>query len=313
MPQFTPVAGIDCSEERLDVHVLPLAIEFSVGNTPAGWRELADRLAQAQVVVVGLEASGGCERDACRFLDEQGYSVRLLNPYRVRQFAKAAGKLAKTDRIDAAIIAFFVTVMPTRPVVRSTQLDRLAELVRARVQLIEQLTRLANQSRRRQSGLLRRLDRHRIGRLEADIVTLDRAVAEFVAADPALAAKSQILRSMKGVGPVLTHALLALLPELGTLGRKQIAALVGVAPFDDQSGKRNGARTITGGRPAVRQALYMASLVGGRHNVAIAQFRNRLRAAGKRPKVAVVAAMRKMLTVLNALIRDGRPWENRLA
>lgn len=313
MAHFTPKAGIDCSADRLDVHIHPLAIAFSVANDRGGWRELDQRLAAEGVEVVALEASGGCERAVCHFLIEHRYSVRLLNPYRVRQFAKATGTLAKNDRIDAAIIALFVATVPTRPMVRHQHLEKLAELVGARAQRLDQLTAARNQARWHQDKVLRRLDARRASRLEADIEVLDRRIVELIAADPALAAKNALLRSMKGVGPVLAHTLLAFLPELGQLTRKQIAALVGVAPFEDQSGKRQGARFIQGGRPAVRGPLFMAAMVAGAHNPVLAAARERLRRAGKKPKVAVVAVMRRMLTILNALIRDGLEWQNRLA
>ncbi len=146
MPQFSPKAGIDCSGDRLDVHIHPLETAFSVANDAKGWRELHRRLAAAQVEVVAIEASGGCERQACRFLIARGYSVRKLDPYRVRQFAKALGRLAKTDPIDAALIAFFVATLPTRPMVRHAAVEALAELVSARVQLLDQLSVLSNQA-----------------------------------------------------------------------------------------------------------------------------------------------------------------------
>lgn len=309
MPRFSPKAGIDCSADRLDVHIHPLDIAFAVANAPHGWGELDQRLAEAQVEIVALEASGGCERETCRFLLERGYSVRLLNPYRVRQFAKAAGKLAKNDRIDAAIIALFVATIATRPMVHRKHLDTLAELVGARAQLLEQLTVSRNQQRWHRDPVLRRLDSRRADRLEADAATLDRRIAELVEADPDLMAKNSILRSMKGVGPVLAHTLLALLPELGQLSRKQIAALVGVAPFEDQSGKRQGVRFIQGGRTAVRGPLYMAAMVAGVRNPSLKATRERLRNAGKKPKVAIVAVMRRMITILNAMIRDNVQWK----
>ena len=313
MAHFTPRAGIDCSADRLDVHLHPLALTFSVANDRSGWRVLDRRLAAEGVEIVALEASGGCERAVCHFLIERRYSVRLLNPYRVRQFAKATGTLAKNDRIDAAIIALFVATVPTRPLIRHQHLETLAELVGARAQLLDQLTAARNQARWHRDTVLRRLDARRAARLEADVEILDRRIAEQVAADPDLAAKNALLRSMKGVGPVLAHTLLALLPELGQLTRKQIAALVGVAPFDDQSGKRQGARFIQGGRPAVRGPLFMAAMVAGAHNPVLKAARERLRGAGKKPKVAIVAVMRRMLTILNALLRDGVEWQNRTA
>jgi len=308
MAQLVPHVGIDCSDARLDVHVHPQEIGFSLGNDPAGWRELARRLDALGARIVALEASGGCERGICRFLVERSYSVRLLDPYRVRQFARAAGQLAKNDRIDAAIIARFVAALPTRPLVRRRELETLAELVTARNQLVAQLTLVRNQARRRENAVLRRLDARRANAVEADIATLDRLIAQAVDAHAGLKAKNAILRSMKGVGPVLAHTLLALLPELGQLTRKQIAALVGLAPFEDQSGKRQGGRAIKGGRPAIRAPLFMAAMIAGTHNPLLKPFRERLRAAGKKPKVAIVAVMRKMITTLNAMLRDQRKW-----
>jgi transposase len=308
MAQFSPKVGIDCSDARLDVYIHPLDIAFSVANDQDGWNELDRRMTQAKAEVVALEASGGCERDVIRFLHERGYSVRLLDPFRVRQFARAAGKLAKNDRIDAAIIAQFVAIMRTRPLVRHKHLEKLTELVTARAQLMDQATLGQNQARRREDALLKRLDARRAKAIQADVKLIDAQIAKIVDAEDALKAKSAILRSMKCVGPVLAHTLLALLPELGQLSRKQIAALAGVAPFDDQSGKRQGVRYIQGGRPAVRAPLYMAALVGGTHNPVLKSFKDRLRANGKKPKVAITAVMRKIITSLNAMLRDGRPW-----
>lgn len=308
MAQSAPKVGIDCSEARLDVHINPLELAFCVANDPQGWNELDRRLAAVGAEIVAIEASGGCERQVCRFLIERGYSLRLVDPYRVRQFAKAAGKLAKNDRIDAAVIALFVATLPTQPMVRRKHLERLAELVAARAQLIAQVTVGQNQARRREDSLLQRLDARRIKALQADIKLLDRRIAQLVDAQADLKAKNAILCSMNGVGPVLAHTLLALLPELGQLTRKQIAALVGVAPFEDQSGKRQGVRFIQGGRPAIRAPLFMAAMVAGTHNPVLKPFRDRLRNAGKKPKVAIVAVMRKIITTLNAMLRDRRQW-----
>ena len=308
MAQISPKVGIDCSDARLDVHIYPLDLSFSVANDADGWIELDRQLAAVQAEIVALEASGGCERDIARFLMARRYSVRLVDPFRVRQFAKAAGKLAKNDRIDAQLIALFVASIPTRPLVRHKHLETLAELVAARAQLLDQITADKNQGRRREDSLLRRLDARRAKALQADIKLIDRRIAQCVDANAEFKAKNLVLRSMKGVGPVLAHTLLALLPELGQLTRKQIAALVGVAPFDDQSGKRQGLRYIQGGRPAIRAALFMAALTAGVHNPALKTFRDRLRSAGKRPKVAIVAVMRKMIVTLNAMLRDNQEW-----
>jgi transposase len=308
MAQISPKVGIDCSDARLDVHIYPLDLNVSVANDPDGWNELDRRLTAVQAEIVAIEASGGCERDIARFLMARGYSLRLVDPFRVRQFAKAAGRLAKNDRIDAQVIALFVASISTRPLVRHKHLETLAELVTARAQLLDQIIAGQNQARRREDKLLCRLDARRAKTLQVDIKLIDRRIAECVDANAELKAKNIVLRSMKGVGPVLAHTLLALLPELGQLTRKQIAALVGVAPFDDQSGKRQGLRFIQGGRPAIRAALFMATLTAGVHNPALKTFRDRLRNAGKRPKVAIVAVMRKMIVTLNAMLRDQREW-----
>jgi len=313
MAQIAPHVGIDCSQDRLDVHIYPLSIEFSVTNDAAGWFELERRLAEASANIVGLEASGGCERDVCRFLLDHEFSVRRLNAYRVRMLAKAGGHLAKNDRIDAAVIARFVATIPTHPLVRLKHLDRLVELVRARSRLIDERTKLTNQQRQHEDALLRRMDKSRAIRLKAYILVLDRHIADVVEAQSDLKAKKEILRSMKGIGPVSAHALLALLPELGQLTAKQIAALVGVAPFDDDSGKRRGVRSIQGGRTELRNILYMAALTAARHNPVLKAFYDRLRAAGKEAKVALIAVVRKMITILNALVRDGVNWQSAAA
>lgn len=313
MAQISPKVGIDCSGTQLDVHIYPLEITFSVANDPDGWEELDRRLGEVSIQIVAIEASGGCERDISRFLLARGYDMRIVDPYRVRQFAKAAGKLAKTDRIDAAMIALFVATLPTRPMVRRKDLEQLVELVTARAQLVDQLTADRNQARRREDKLLKRLDTRRAKAIQVDIKLIDQHIAACIEADADLKARNVILRSMKSVGPVLAHTLLALLPELGQLSRKQIAALVGVAPIDDQSGKRQGVRYIQGGRPAIRIPLYMAAMTAGRHNPALKIFRDRLRDAGKKPKVAIVAVMRKIITILNTLVRDSVKWENRLS
>lgn len=309
MAQISPRVGIDCSDARLDIHIHPLDKAFSVSNDQEGWNELNRQLCAVQAKIVALEASGGCERDVLRFLLERGYSLRLVDPFRVRQFAKAAGRFAKNDRIDAAMIALFVATLPTRPVVRHKHLEKLAELVTARAQILEQAIVAQNQARRREDSLLLRLDARRAKALQADAKLIDAHIAKLVQADAALQAKNLILRSMKGVGPVLAHTLLALLPELGQLTRKQIAALVGVAPLQDQSGKREGVRYIQGGRAAVRAPLYMAALTASAHNPILKPVRERLREAGKKPKVAIVAVMRKIITTLNAMIRDGKQWK----
>jgi len=313
MAQISPVAGIDCSAEQLDVHIYPLEQAFSVTNDKTGWRELRRRLQQAQVQIAGLEASGGVERGVLRYLTDKGCEVRLLNPARVRQFAKAAGRLAKNDRIDAQMIACFLVAIPTRPWVGDAEREKLAELVAARSQLQEHLTAAQNQARWHDDPVLRRIDKRRRSSLQADIKILDQRIAQLIAATPQMATKFEILCSMKGVGPTLAATLMAFLPELGQLSRKQIAALAGVAPFEDRSGKRQGVRYIQGGRAVVRCPLYMAALTAARYNPVLRAFRQRLDQAGKKPKIAIVAVMRRMLVILNSMLRHGTYWEDKLA
>jgi transposase len=300
--------GIDVSKDRLDVALTPAQVSFSVANDEAGWRELVARLRSLRPAAVGIEASGGYERGAIRALIAAGISVRQINPFKLRQFAKASGVLAKNDRLDARVIARFVAVMPTRPAKRNKAAEQLAEIVSARRHLSDEKTAIENAGRLVEDEVIRRLYRRQIKQLEADIVLLDKRLATLVAADPVLAARYRLLVSMPGVGPVLAYTLLALLPELGEMSRKEVGALVGVVPYDFESGKFRGQRRIWGGRAEVRHVLYMAALSASRWNPQLASFHNRLAAAGKETKVALVAVMRKMIVALNAMVRDGTPW-----
>lgn len=308
MAQKAPVVGIDVSKEWLDVAVLPQGEQFRVGNDVAGWRLLRRRLSALSAHVVGLEASGGYEAGVSRFLLAAGVSVRSVNPWRLRQFAKAMGVLAKNDRLDAMIIARFVDSMPCRPVRHDPDLARLAEVVEVRRQLVDARQQCANQARLLRDAELRRLQARRIAALDAEIRRLDQRIARQIAAVPALARRYALLVSMPGVGPVLAATLIAFLPELGTLANRQIGALVGVVPYDFDSGKMRGLRCIFGGRAKVRRVLFMAAQVAAMHNPQLKAFKQRLRDAGKKPKVAIVAVMRKLLITLNAMLRDNAPW-----
>ena len=303
--------GIDVSMDRLDVVVLPDDLCFSVVNDAAGWADLIERLRGLRIAAIGIEASGGYERGIIRALLVAGMSVRQINPFKLRQFAKAAGVLAKNDRLDARMIALFVSIMPTRPAQRHVAAERLAEIVTARRQLSDEKVATENASRLFEDITLQRLYRRRITRLAADIVLLDNRLAEMVAADPALAQRYQLLISMPGVGAVLACTLIGLLPELGQMSRQQVAALVGVAPYDFDSGKLKGVRCIWGGRAPIRRVLYMAALIACRCNPALKVFHDRLAATGKKSKVVIVAVMRKMITTLNAMLRDNVAWADR--
>jgi transposase len=302
-------AGIDVSMDRLDVMVLPDRTGFSVENNAAGWTELIRRLSGSPLAAIGIEPSGGYERGVIRALLAAGLSVRRINPNKLRQFARARGVLAKNDRLDARLIAEYVAIMPTRIVQRDAAAERLAEVVTMRRQLCDEHVTVENQAGHVEDAMLRRLNKRRLARLDADIHLLDKRMAEIVAADPALAQRYELLTSMPGVGPVLAFTLIALLPELGQMSRKQIAALVGLAPYDFDSGKLRGHRSIYGGRMPVRNVLYMAALSACRYNPALKAFHKRLASADKKSKVVIVAVMRKMITTLNAMVRDNAAWQ----
>jgi len=305
--------GIDVSKDRLDVMMLPQQQFWSVHNDPRGWTELVERLRSFSISAIGLEASGGYERGVMRALLAADMSVRQINPFKLRQFAKASGVLAKNDRLDARMIASFVAIMPTRPAQRrAPAIERLSEMEAIRRQLSNQKVAAENAARLLEDAMLQRLCHRRIARLAADIDLLDKHLLEVVAADPALADRYRLLTSMPGVGPTLACTLLALLPELGRLSRKQVAALVGVAPYDFDSGKLKGMRCIWGSRAPVRQVLYMAAMSASNWNPVLKAFHNRLKAAGKLPKVVIVAVMRKMITMLNAMVRDDVVWADLL-
>ena len=311
MPMFS-YCGIDVSKDRLDVVVLPDEECFSVRNDSAGWAELIERLRGFSIAAIGIEASGGYERGVMRALLAAGMAVRHVNPFRLRQFARASGVLAKNDPIDARMITSFVAIMPTRPAQRhAPAVERLAEMLAIRRQLSAEKVAAENASRLLENPMLQRLSRRRIARLTADIDMLDKHLVEIVASDAALGHRYQLLTSMPGVGSLLACTLIALLPELGSMSRKQVAALVGVAPYAFESGTLKGRRCIRGGRAPVRHVLYMAAMSASNWNPVLKVFHARLKAAGKLPKVAIVAVMRKMITALNAMVRDDVIWADR--
>jgi len=305
--------GIDVASDRLDVMLLPHGQCFWVGNNAVGWGELVERLRGLCIAAIGIEASGGYERGVLRALLAAGISVRQINLFKLRQFAKARGVLAKNDRLDARMIALFVATMPTRPAQRNEAAEQMAEIVTARRQLSDEKVAAENASRLFEDAILRRLYRRRLMRLALDIALLDKRLAAMVSANVALAQRYRLLTSMPGVGPVLAFTLIALLPELGQMSRRQVAAIVGVAPYDFDSGKLKGMRCIWGGRAPVRRVLYMAAVTACRYNPSLKAFHERLSAAGKKSKVAIVAVMRKIITTLNAMIRDNAAWNARFA
>lgn len=307
MAQIVRYAGLDVSKDNLDAALWPKA---GVGCRFARLGELATLIAwlhEHEVARVGLEASGGYEREVIEALEAAGFVVALLNPLRVRRFAEAKGRLAKNDRVDADTIAQYAAIMVEE--VRASRgrvLDRLAEYILVRRRIVDEMTNGINTLEHLRVKELRRLIERHHAALKRSLTRHDRRLAALVAEHPDWSRLATRLRSVPGVGPVLAHTLIALLPELGRLDRREIASLVGVAPFDDDSGKRNGAREIAGGREAVRRVLYMAAIVAKRCNPVLAAFAKRL--AGKLPKVIIVACMRKLLVILNAIVRDGAEW-----
>lgn len=301
--------GIDVSKLWLDVAVLQTGAALRVDNDEAGWTQLASWLKGGQVRAVGLEPSGGYERGLARALRKAGLPVRLVNPYRLRQYARAVGVLAKTDPIDARLIARFTSQLPTRAPRHDPLIEQMADLVVARRQLTEDKVRLSNRLEQVRDPMLRRLAQQRLKRIEAELILIAKRLAALVASDETLAARDRLIQSFKGVGPVVSHTLLALVPELAQIDRRQLAALVGVAPFDDDSGKRTGRRRIWGGRAEVRHALYMAALTAARCNPTLKAFKDRLIAKGKTPKMALIAVARRMLAIILAMLRTGQPWD----
>jgi transposase len=301
--------GIDVARAALDVAVWPGGAAERVANDAAGVAALAGRLAALGPALVVLEATGGRERAAAEALVAAGLAVAVVNPRQVRDFARATGRLAKTDALDAAALArFAAAVRPEPRPLPSAAAVELRALVERRRQVAEMLVQEGNRLPGLPARAAARVRAH-VGWLEAELAELDRELAGAIEADPGRKAADALLRSVPGVGPVLAATVLAELPELGTLGRQQIAALVGVAPLNRDSGARRGKRAVWGGRAAVRATLYMAALVATRHNPAIRAFYARLLAAGKPRKVALVACMRKLLTILNALLRQQTPWQ----
>ena len=308
MPEKLGYLGIDVSKAHLDVAREGEAVE-RCANTPAGIAALIGRLRDDPPALAVLEATGGYEMMIVRALQDAELPVAVVNPRQVRAFAQASGRLAKTDAIDARMLAAFAAALPPRPLPAvNASHEAIGELVARRRQIIDML--IAERNRLEHASLpVRRWIEDHTAALKNQLAQLDAALTLAVEANPALHRRFAILTSVKGVGPVTAAVLLAELPELGAIGHKQIAALVGVAPINRDSGQYRGQRHIGGGRPSVRCALYMATIVAMRFNPVIQTFYRRLKAAGKKPKVAIVAAMRKLITILNALVRDDHLWQ----
>jgi transposase len=304
--------GIDVSKAVLDVAVAPTGDAWSVPNSTDGMGELVKRLREVSPKLIVLEATGGLERRALAALTGASLPAVAVNPRQVRDFAKATGKLAKTDAIDAAVLALFADrIRPEVRPLKDEQTQELEALVVRRRQVVDMIT--AEKNRLGAAPPSKRV-RTAIGKtikwLQKQLEEIDTQLDDSVRGSPAWREKEDLLKSVKGVGKVLSRTLLSLLPELGTLGKKQLSALAGVAPLNRDSGTKRGRRSIWGGRAHVRAVLYMSALAAARSNPTIRAFYKRLIAAGKIPKVAIVACMRKLLTILNAMVRTKTPWSS---
>lgn len=303
--------GIDVSKDRLDVYVRPDGEAFAVARDGKGLEELIGRLVELAPQLVALEATGGFETIAAAALAGAGLPLVVINPAQVRQFAQAIGKRAKTDPIDAAVIAHFAEAVKPEPRPMPNEEARLlAELVARRRQIIEMLVAERQRERRALSPRVRKSLLRHIKALEKELAEVDTDIDMLVRGSPAWREKEDLLASVPGIGKTLARTLLAELPELGRLDRRSIASLAGLAPFTRQSGRWKGQSMIAGGRPAVRSALFMGALVASRCNPALKVFHQRLLAAGKPKMRALIAVARKLLTILNAIIRDQRAWQN---
>ena len=302
--------GIDVAKDHLDVHVHPTGEAFRVTSDDAGLAVLLPRLAALTPSLIVLEATGGYEVRVTAVLASAGLPVAVVNPRQIRDFARATGRLAKTDTLDARVIALFAdAVRPAPRPLPDAQAQALGELIARRRQLVDMLGAEKNRRRLlRERRLQRHLDAH-IAWLEEALRRLDHDLTTLVRATPLWREADDLLRSVPGIGPITACTLIADLPELGRLDRRRIAALAGLAPFARDSGLFRGRRMIAGGRAPVRRVLYMATLTAIQCNPVIRRFHQRLVTAGRPAKLAHTAAMRKLLTILNAMLRDRRPWQ----
>lgn len=302
--------GIDVSKAQLDVGIRPTGERESFTNDKVGIKTLVKRLAKIEPTLIVLEATGGYERQVTRALVSADLPVVVVNPRQVRDFAKATGQLAKTDSIDAVVLAHFAEAV--RPQLRSLPdavTLELRALTSRRRQILAMIAAENNRMEMTSKAVAKRIGAH-VRWLEQELERANQELDRAIEQSPIWKENEELLRSAKGIGPVTSRTLLAELPELGTLDRKQISALVGVAPFSRDSGSLKGRRCIWGGRAPVRCALYMATLVASRRNPVIRDFYNRLTAKGKIFKVALVACMRKLLTIINSMIKHKTSWSD---
>jgi transposase len=304
------VIGIDVSKDRLDVHARPAGTVLSFSRDAAGIEALIGELVRLVPQVIAVEATGGFEAVVVASLAAASLPVVVVNPAQVRAFATALGRRAKTDPIDAQVIAHFAAA--TKPQVRplpDAATQALADLVARRRQIIQMIV-AEGQREKRASPRARKSIMRLLKTLRSELSALDADIDESVRGSPVWCEKEDLLASVPGVGPITVRTMLAELPELGSLDRRQIAALAGLAPFTRQSGQWRGKSFIGGGRASVRTVLFMAAMTAMRWNPTLRAFHHRLRSAGKPKMVALIAVARKLLTILNAILRDGQKWQN---
>ena len=310
MEQAPRYAGIDVAKAKVDVAVRPTGQKWSMAYDKRGVRELISQMKEMSPALVVLEASGGLELPLVAALAAAELPVVVVNPRQVRDFARATGTLAKTDALDAAVLAHFAdAVRPSVRPLRDAETQALNSLTARRHQVMTMLVSEKNRLGTAISAVRPRIEAH-VTWLEQELDDLDHGLRETLRQSPVWREKDDLLRTVPGVGEQLSLTLLAHLPELGALNRREIAALVGVAPFNRDSGTLRGTRTVWGGRARVRAALYMGALVASRHNPVIRDFYQRLVASGKPKKMALVACMRKLLVILNSILRHGSPWRD---
>jgi len=301
----TVAVGIDVAKHTLDIHLHPLNRALHVDNTGDGIAQLLQHLQPLAVARIAVESTGGYERGVMAALLEAHAPVALVNPRPVRHFAKGMGYEPKTDPIDATALALYAHhAQPRLTPPRSPDHDALRELVARRQQLVEACTRQRNYLEHARLDAVRDSIRRVQQQLDTEILAIEALIQQHIDARPDLTARYRIMQSVKGIGPAIARVLVSELPELGHIDRRKLAALVGVAPFNNDSGRRQGARRIRGGRATVRRALYMGAMVAARHNPVIRSHYQNLKARGKPRKVALVACMRKLITHLNAILQD---------
>ncbi len=312
MDQGLTFVGIDVSKDRLDVHIRPSGEAFAVARNSKGLDELVGRLAGLGPTLIVLEATGGFEVTVAAALAGAKLPLAVVNPRQIRDFARALGRLAKTDALDAEVIALFAErIRPEPRPVADRAARALAELVARRRQIVDMITAESNRERQAADNkrLAKRIAVH-LAWLQKELSSVESDLDDMIRNSPAWREKEELLTTVKGIGQTTARSLLAEMPELGTLDRKEVAALAGLAPINRDSGLFRGRRTIGGGRKSLRTALYMPTLTAIRYNPVIASFHQRLIANGKLPKVAITACMRKLLIILNAILRDRSKWQN---